>query len=278
MIVYADILVCLNTIVTYFIILATKTLTKTKIKTLRIIISSLIGGASSLYIFLPQLPFLVEQLIKIVISTLITFVVCGRQKFKSLLRFNVIFFAVSFIYAGFMLGFWYVFKPTSMVINNGVVYFGISPIVLIFSTVICYFIILFGGKKLKRDNMFAEEKNIKIIFDGNEHLIKCTVDTGNNLSDSIGDYKVIILGIDTAIEIFGAQTTYNALSFMVEDGLKQRFRVLPFTTVGKNGIMPALRADSAYIEKEEVKKVLLAISKNNFDGDINGIISPDFIL
>lgn len=278
MVVYADILICLNTVITYFIIIAAKAISGIKAGILRIILSSFLGGFSSLYIFLPQQPTYIELIIKLVFSAVITVVLCGVTRFKSILRFFFCFYAVSFLYAGFMIGFWYLLKPKGMVINNGVVYFSISPIVLIISTAVCYLIINFVSKQLKRDDTFADKKTVELNFEGKSYNCVCMVDTGNTLRDTLGDCKVLILGIQKSKAVFGERTAECALKLKVEDGLNSRFRLLPYGTVGGHGIMPALRIDNARIDGKMVQKVLIGISNKNFDGEVDGIISPDFLL
>ncbi len=50
---------------------------------------------------------------------------------------------MNFAFAGFMMAIWYFISPQGMIIKNSIVYFNISPIILIGSTAVCYVVIRF---------------------------------------------------------------------------------------------------------------------------------------
>ncbi len=277
MVVYADVLIGLNTIVTYFILLAAKRISGVMVKHYRIILSSVVGGFLALYIFLPQQHFLVEVGVKLLFSAVITIIAFGSRPFKSYLRALFCFYAVSFLYAGFMLGFWYVLKPDGMAINNGVVYFSISPVVLILSTVICYFGIRGVQIFLRREDTYSVNKSIRLNFENKSVVCRCLVDTGSTINDPVGGCKVIILSKKTAEQLFGEKTVTSALKMKVDSGIATKFRVIPYKTLNSTGLMPSIRIDSAQSDSIKIDKVIAGISDASFDGDFGGIISPNFI-
>ncbi len=275
MIVYVDILICLNTVITYFILLAVKAINRNIIKIIRLVLASLIGGFSSLYILLPQQSAFIEILIKLVLSGIIVSIAFGTESIKKVLRSIFLFFAISFVYAGFMLGFWYIFKPNGMVINNGVIYFQISPVILIFSTVVCYLLIIFLKKFLNKKDEHAEKKKVKILYSGKEYFADCMVDSGNSVKDPVGICKILIIDKQFAFKIFGNETTERVLKLQM-DGLNSIFRVIPYKTVSESSIMPAIKIDKAIVDNKEISDVLIGIVNTSFDGDFNGIISNEF--
>lgn len=273
MIVYADVLVFLNIIVTYFILLATKCFSRASAKTYKIVLASLVGGVSSLYIFLPQQPFLVEILLKLLFSAIITVIAFSAVPFKRYIRSVFSFYAVSFIYAGFMLAFWYVLKPKGMVINNGIVYFSVSPIVLILSTVFCYGVIIFAGNFYKKSDANAQKVAVTISRGGSDFLFDCMVDTGNSLTDPLGNDKIIILSKSSACEMFGNDCVERLLK--LSPAAPEKFRVLPYKTALGSGLMPAVKVESAAADNIKNYNVLVGIINDNFT-DFGGIISPSF--
>ena len=278
MVVYADILICLNTIVTYLIILAASAISCIKIKIMRLIIASLVGGTSSLYIYLPQQSLFTELILKLVFSAVITVVFSGRVPLKSVIRFFVCFYVVSFIYAGFMMAFWMILKPGGMAINNGVVYFSVSPIILIISTAVGYVVITLALKFLNRDDRFTDKKTVSVYYNSKSYLCRCMVDTGNSLCDTLGDCKIIILSRSMSDKILGESIVNNLLNHTPDDTYKTKLRLLPYKTLSSNGLIPALRVDEASVDNISIKNVLIAISECEFDGEVDGIISPDFLL
>lgn len=275
MVVYADVLIVLNIVVTYFILLATKLIASASAKTYKLVLAALVGGLSSLYIFLPQQHFATEILIKLLFSAVITIIAFGAVPLKRYIRSVFSFYAVSFLYAGFMLGFWYVLKPAGMVINNGVVYFSISPIVLILSTAVCYFIIIVARNFYKVSDKNAVHETVKIYNCGKEYEFDCIVDTGNTLSDPMSADKVIILARRASEKLFGREAVKGALLFDNTCSKLNRFRVLPYKTASGNSIMPAIGADFAVAQGVKNDNVLIGILSDDL-GDFDGIISPSF--
>ncbi len=277
MVVYADVLISLNTVVTYFILLAAKGVSYSQSGFIRMTAASIVGGVSSLYIFLPEQGMFLETAAKIAFSAVITAVAFGVGKIKAYLRALFCFYAVSFIYAGFMLGFWYVLKPKGMAVNNGVVYFSVSPLVLICSTALCYIIIRLLQSLLRRENSLSVQKNIRLNYGNNSVLCRCMVDSGNTVNDIYGDCSVVIIDRTTADCLFGAILTEQLLLNRAEGSLATRFRLIPYKTLNASGVMPCVKIDSAETENKKTDKVVVGIVKTKFDGDFSGIVSPDFL-
>ncbi len=275
MVVYADVLIVLNIVVTYFILLATKTLASASTRTCKVILAALVGGLSSLYIFLPQQHFITEILIKLLFSAVITIIAFGAVPIKRYIRSIFSFYAVSFLYAGFMLGFWYVLRPAGMVINNGVIYFSISPVILILSTVVCYGIIMLARHFYKRQDENAKHELVTVKKSGSEYLFDCIIDTGNTLSDPLGSDKIVILSYSSAREMFGESVVKNALSLEAPKNGIGKFRILPYKTAMGNALMPAIGVDCAIAGDVRADNVLIGILKEDI-GDFDGIISPSF--
>ncbi len=278
MVVYIDVLVCLNIVITYLILLAAKTFSHSKSSVLRLILASVVGGLFSLYIFLPKQHFLVELVVKIIFGAVITVVAFKGAKLKAFLRAFISFIAVSFLYAGSMIGLWYALKPKGMVINNGVVYFSVSPIVLILSTVLCYFVLIFAHRLLKREDTYTPIKTVKLIFKDKTVFCRCIVDTGNTLCDSVSGYKVAIVSEQTAKSLFDDDSVSELLRLEASGELSKRFRLLPYKTLQGSSVMPAVCIDMAEVDNKKIKKAMVAITSTAFDGDYSGIISPEFII
>ena len=91
-----------------------------------------LGGLYSLYILLPQLAQWFTILVELAMAATITLTAFGR---KGILKTCSCFFAMSFLFAGSMFLLWKTAAPKNLIINNGVVYFQISPLLLIGTTV-----------------------------------------------------------------------------------------------------------------------------------------------
>lgn len=274
--VYVDILIALNTLVTYFMLLGVKMLSGVKSRLRKLIIASLIGGVSSLYILLPQQSFLIEITVKLIVSIVLALVGYYINSFKILLRTVIYLFSVSFSYAGLMIAFFYALKPNGMIINNGVVYFSVSPLMIIFSSVLCYFVLLLLKRFLRREDV--NSKYVDIEFSLNDKIVccRCLIDSGCAVNDAYGGKKVAIINKTAAYDLFGIETVDTAVKLQVSSDSK--YRLIPYKTLSSKGIMPAFLIDFARVDNTIIKKVLLCVSNITFDGDFDGIISPQFLL
>ena len=140
--VYADILVLVNLLVNYFLLLATDKIIKFSPKTIKILLSAFLGALSSLYIFLPEVTLLSEIVFKITVCFVMSVTAFGFKSFKRCFKAMLVLFILTCAYAGVMTALWHLLKPNGMVIHNSVVYFNISPLVLVGATVGCYFVFI----------------------------------------------------------------------------------------------------------------------------------------
>lgn len=275
LIVYADVLIFLNIIVDYFLLLATAKILSLRVKTLRVVLAAVLGGVSSLYIFLPRQSVLLELLYRLAVAFLLSAVCFAGRNFKGYLKTFLVFFLVSGGYAGLMFAFWLVFKPNGMVINNSVVYFNISPMVLIICTVMGYILLSVLWRIFSRSAKLALRCAITVFANGKSVRLTAIADTGNSLEDSFGKSEVIIADSLSVKVLFGNLEVENNM------GLKRRYQILPCSTVLGDSFLESFRCDSAIVECEGKKitlaKPLLAISKTAFNDDYNAIINPKIL-
>lgn len=283
MVVYIDILICLNIFVNYFILLITTRLNGGNIRIFRQILAAVVGALFSLYIFIPKQGPVVELLVKLVFSAVI--IVCGYGfgGWKKFFRLLATFYGVSFLYAGLMLAMWFTFRPNGMAINNGVVYFNISPLMLIGATVISYLIILLIGKFRKRPAVCGTRCQLEIAFGAKTVSVTALVDTGHSLTDLFSDAPVVITEYKTAAALLPmtVQPAFAAVGAAPPKELGDRYRVIPYSVIGGNGLLPAFRCDTVTITEGErrktVKNAVIAVSSQPLGGDYGAIVSPEIL-
>lgn len=275
MVVYADVLVTLNLFVNFFILQFTCRLCKESPRFGRIILAAMIGSGFSLYIFLPPTGMLVETVFRLVVSTLIVLLAFGFSSIKSLLRRVAVFFAVSFLYAGAMMGIWAIWKPNRLAINNGVVYVDISPIFLIIATLISY-TVLSAIRFFSAKQAYAGKRcRLKITYGKKSVELTALVDTGHSLTDALSQRDVIIIERPLALKLCEKiPDTITVPNCEAPNG----FRLIPYSVVGGKGLLPAFLPDKTELIEEgkstEINNVLLGISEASLGEDYKGIISP----
>lgn len=275
MIVYADVLIVLNMFVNFFILRVTCRFCKETCRTLRLIFASLVSAGFSLYIFLPPGGMLTETVFRLVISALTVLLAFGFDSFKSFFRRIAMFFAISFLYAGAMMGIWAVWRPSQLAINNGIVYVDISPVILIVATLVSYgvlSVIRFFGTKHAYE---GRRCRLKITYGDSVVQITALVDTGHSVTDAMTERDVIIVEKETALKLI------NKIPSMATATVGEQpkgFRLIPFSTVGGHGLLPAFIPDKVEIAEEgklrEINGVLIGISEESLGEDYKCIVSP----
>lgn len=275
MVVYADILLAVNLIVDYFLLKVTLKILKITPKTYRLILASILGAVFSLYIFLPKSPVLVEFSVQFIMNSLMMLLCVGFRSLKSFMRSVITMFCVTCIYGGIMIAVWQVFKPKGMVINNSVVYFNISPLILILFTVAGYFIYLAFSKIFAIASKTAKRCNITLYALGKSVGATAIIDTGNSLTDIFSGSEIIISDKAVAITLFGTTDIEK------DPLLATRYRTIPCETVSGKGIMEGFRCDMGEIYLEDkiisLNNPILAISKTPIKEDYSAILNPKIL-
>ncbi len=272
-IIYVDVLIFLNTAITFLLLLSCKHLLKLPAKPFRMLSGSALGGISSLIIFAPETDFFISLFIKLCFSFIITGAAFGTKPPKALLIRTAYFFAVSFCFGGIMLFVSSLPDISIITYQNGAVYIDFSFISLIFASVLCYLITLLLGKltrKRQQENVLC---SVKIVSNGKEAKMCGIIDTGNSLRDPFSDEGVIVCDKHMAEKILP-----DGIKFYINGETEKctAIRFLPCTTVTSQSLLPLFRAESAEISSERgtvsLNKPLIAVSGERL---INAILPPD---
>lgn len=265
----------LNTLVDYFLLLASAKITGENTKTFKTVLASFVGGLSALYIFLPRQSTLAELLYKSMVAFILTLICFGFRNVKSFFKNTGVFFLVSCAYAGVMFAFWLIFKPYGMVINNSVVYFSISPVVLVICSVVGYFLFSLFWGIFKRSSHLAQRCKVTVFAEGKSVNLDAIADTGNSLEDCFTKSEIIIADKHQVKLLFGN------IDIEKTPSLKTRYRLIPCNTVSGYGALKGFRCDSATVEFDSkitvLEKPLLAVSQTALDDDYNAIINPKIL-
>lgn len=276
MVVYADVLIFLNTIVNFFLLLLCAKIALNKEHTLRIAFGAFVGALFSLYIFLPQQNIVTEIIVRVVCSALIILISFGFINFKKYLKNIIVFFIVSFIYAGAMLAIWILFKPNGMIIRNSVVYFNFSPLLLIILSVVFYLFIIILKKLFAYKISEKRLCDIKLFCISNSLCTIALLDSGHNVTDLISDKDIIFLSSKKAKILFGDINEQN-----LNPDLKNRYRLIPCQTVTNSGILTAFRCDYAEINYNnrlyKIDSPIVAITDMVMQNDYSAIVNPQII-
>lgn len=267
--VYADVLVFLNVIVDYFLLKLCCVIVGKKAKRIRITLGSFFAGLSSLCVFLPYKGALFEAFLHIVISSVCVLITFSFISLKTFLKNTVCLFAVTYFYGGVMYALWSIFKPYGMVINNGIVYFNISPVFLIVFSALLFALTTVFKYLFSKNSPDAKRCDMTVKVGNSTANFEAVIDTGNSLCDVFGMSEIVIAD---------RSAVKSLTKSLDETQIKVRYRAVPTVTVSGSGILDGYRMDEAEIVTENgrifLEKPILAISETPLENKNQAIINP----
>jgi len=283
MTVYLDVVLLENLCMNYIILFATGYLMKIKMKQLRLIVSSILGSIYAVIAYLEILPIYSSFGMKVVLSILMVYIAFKPKGVKILSKQLIIFYLTSFVFGGCAFALLYFVRPQDILMRNGV-YVGTYPIKIALLGGIVGFIITYVAFRIVKTKLRRKDilYNIEITLQEKRLKVKAMLDTGNLLKDPISKMPVIVVEkeqlysllpiqlLDHIEEWIGGDEEF--LNQIEEKELIARFRIIPFSSVGKqNGLMLGFKADQVEIEKEEGtqirKNVIIGIFNQNLSRD-----------
>ena len=264
-IIYIDVLILLNIIITFLLLLGTSALLSLSPSPLRYLAGSLLGGAVSLVILLPEMGFALSLLTKLIFSLMIVMSVYNPKRIRVLLKETGYFFAVSFIFAGMMM-FAASLPGVSLVqYRNGAAYINLSFFSLISACVICYVITFILGKVTSHKSSGDIKFTVTIENYGAFAETQAILDTGNALADPFTGESVIVGDYATLKSVLPPEI----IQYYNNEDISEGLRLLPCRTVSSDSLLPCFRPSCVEITGENVscrlKKPLVAVSRQPID-------------
>ncbi len=253
MVIYLDVLILINLYVTYFQILAVSVFTHRKTVWYRKLSAAGIGAVASLSIFIPQEMVLTLTLLKIFLCALIAFVAFGYTGFRAYAVSVLFLMLVSFVFSGLMLCVWLFAAPMKMLFINGTVYFSIDTMTIILSTCAAYGVVRIIRYILDKNGKTDGKYTVIIKNNGRECRLSALADSGNGMVDCFSGLPVIVCRRDMcadvsppAIEMIENNSDISDIGTQMIKGI----RIMPFSTVGKGGLICMFKAESVVIDDE----------------------------
>lgn len=260
--VYIDVLITVNLFIDFFLILCVKLLLHLRAGLLRMILGAAAGGLLSLTALLPALPFLLNLAADAALSAPIVLIAFGRCKWQTFIRRVGVFFLCSFVFCGVMVALYTALHPKGMAIYNNVVYFNISPLLLIMLTLACYGVIkLFD--RFSKSEVTKRVCDIKVYGRNGSTSFAALADTGCQVREPFSGYYVIIAEKELLKELILQQ---------------QGFRVIPYHTLSGSGIVRGYLPQKVLIDGSEAAQPLyIGICENVLKGNVRAIIPYELI-
>lgn len=235
MVIYVDVLLVLNGWIDFLLLLGVRRYAGGDSHPWRLALGALVGAGFGLTLLLPPLSLpasLVVKLMAAVVMVLVTF--CWRGV-GQLVRQVLVLFSLSAGLAG-LCGMLYFFAaPTGFYVYNGVVYYSVPPLLLVGLTVVCYGILWVVERLTGRRAPVGHRWRVRLTVGQRQTEVTCLYDSGNHLTEPFSGLPVLVLERAVAEQLVSVPVS-------VAD-LEEGWRVIPFHSIGGEGVLPAFVAD-----------------------------------
>lgn len=267
-VIYVDELLFINTVVNYFLLLATCVFLKSQVNKFRILLGALAGGMFSLCALLPPLNVALSVLMRVVIASILILITFGFRQISFFIKHFLTLFFSTVLFAGIMSAIWIIFKADSLSYINGAFYFDVNIFILIILSVISYFLIYIFKRFFKPNCPQSIVYEAKIEIFGKKSVASCMLDTGNNLTEAFSSFPVIVCTENFCRNII----PQNILQYLEtkeidkinDKNWRKRIRIVNCMTVSGRGAMIAFRPDKITIRNKsqtiETNEVYIAIN------------------
>ena len=257
--IYADEMFIINMAACFGMLYLLGKLMSYPIKGYPLAIAGAVGAVSSVLVFCTGMTL--SSIIKGISFILMPIIAYGALNIKTITIFAFLLYAgggaVNFFASFFKSG-------SAAIIRNGITYIDIPPLLLAVTFIICYPIMLFCVKIIKK---YKSKKiyRLKISAYGTTHEVTALYDSGNLLKNPYDQSSVIIIEKEVS-DIFKADS----------------FLLIPFRSLGTtNGFIKVFKADSVLIVEngKKLNNVSIGICEHSLskNGKYNALIGPDII-
>ncbi len=264
MVIYLDTLIFINIIIDYLLLCTTGLILKRNYSVIRTILASLIGGVESLYIFVQTDYMILDIVFKIFSCGLIILIANGLK--KGFFLSYLLFLGLSFTLNGAVTLIYELLGPSTFYSENFINYFNISPVLIIFLTILIYISVKIVQRILSR-NKKIYTAHLILNISSKEFKYRALVDSGNSIYDPFGDSMVFIVD--------------NAESKIITDKIPEKLleirkRIVPVRTVTNSCILNAIRFDKAMVVTKDNKFIfnnpIIAFSNEKLEIGFKAII------
>lgn len=227
--IYIDELILLNFIIDFLILKSTSKILKLNTTTLKIVLSSVFGEISILYLFI-NLNNIELTIFKLLIGIIMNLIAFGFDDIKEFIK-NVIYF---YMFSFFLGGALYYLKIESLVKYQ--YYLLLIPLIM---NILKYFTYNLKNIISLRHKVTIYLKNGKVLY------LNGYMDTGNTLKDPYSNKNVIIINKD----------------------IYENFFLVPYKTIDNSSLIKCFKPKKVFIDGlGERKDIVVGISNKKFKG------------
>ena len=260
--VYVDVLVAVNLLIDCMLLMSVGRLLHLQTKPWRIILGGTAGGICSLTALLPTLPSVLTVALDFVFAALMVLITFGRASPKRFLSRTAALFAASFSFCGIMLFVCTLFKPKGVAVINDVVYFNISPILLILLSLLCYYALKLLGR-LTHKSASKRVCTVQVRLGNDTAEFRALVDSGCHVTEPFSGSAVII----------AEKSLLRGIPL-----LNFQMRIIPFKSLGGSGMLEGVPPQEVSIDGKALgERVYLGLCDGVLRGDFKAIVPSEIM-
>lgn len=246
MVIYADILLAVNWWIDFLLLLGVRRALGGGVKNWRLALAALIGAVSSFVLFLPPLSVWLSLLVKLGTAALMVLTAFRRRSLRDFLRRLFLLFGLSAGLAGLCGLLYFYAAPTDFYVFNGVVYYGVPPLLLVGLTVVGYGALTVAESLLRRRAPARHAYRVHLTCGERHTAFLCLYDSGNHLVEPFSGHPVLVVERDVAEEVVEVPPSIGQLPPHSEVG----WRLVPYDSIGGSGLLPAFVPHRVTVEQD----------------------------
>ena len=267
MTVYADVLVVVNYAANLLCLLAAAKILGRLAGRRRLCLAALAGALGSLVIFLPYVGAWFQAGYKLLLTLGMTLLAFGFHGWRRLGKALFVVLMVSFLFAGGLFALYFFAAPAGMLFYNGVVYFDVPALFLLFGIGAAYLLVLLLERLFFSRTSEKELYTVTVTANGRTVTMKGLADTGSCLKEPFSGAPVIVCD--------------GALAGKVRPDRPETFRVIPCRTVTGEGALEGFRPDEVEISGGgrtfKTNDVYIAASREAIGGEYQALLNPQLV-
>lgn len=290
MIIYADVVLLINFIMNSIILVLTAYAAGISFSWKRLLVTAAAGGVYVLAGIFPVMAAFYSIPGKLIASVVMTVAAFGYKSVRLTIVLTGIFFIVSFVLGGALVGWLYFVQNEAPYGANKTIKLSLENLMV--GSIIAIILVIFVVRRLLA-RMYRHKTlyQTRIEYDGRYQEITGMMDTGNGLYSLLGGKPVVLLNLQVAIRLLGSQVAkflsdnrpdawLTELDKCQDSVWLARVEIIPCRSVGGNNMLLGFRPDSITVMGKDgsayTSEVLVGICDSVFadNSDCQALLHP----
>ncbi|SJZ35709.1 sigma-E processing peptidase SpoIIGA [Selenihalanaerobacter shriftii] len=296
--IYFDLVIIINLVMNYLLLWTTARLIKIDYRIWQLSLSAICGTVYTILILFPEMRGWNNIVMYFVISIIMVNVAYIPIKIKKFFKAIGYFYLITFLAAGILMAGYNLNVKSQFSELTGNVNLSLQDTwIFLFSIFILWIVGKFSWRIFQGQvstESFLVDLFIK--FDNQSLKLEGLVDTGNQLSDPLTKTPVIIVELETILDILPENILNIFTEYDLESEIEEiaavlsntswakRFRLIPFSAIGsQNGLLIGLKPDKVilnlYGEEIVTQSVIIGIYDQQFNQEVSytALVNPKLV-